>query len=90
MDDDAHMFTCPCCGYRVGVTGYDICDVCGWENDPVQAADPDYPSGANPISLREGQRNFQRIGVSHPRRLGRFDGPQEYKRDPAWRPADGT
>jgi hypothetical protein len=90
MDTDPLMHTCPCCGYRVGVTSYDICDVCGWENDPVQAADPDYPSGANPISLREGQRNFKAIGSSHPRRLEWSEGPDGFERDPDWRPADGT
>jgi hypothetical protein len=30
---------------------YEICAVCGWEDDPVQSADPDFAGGANSLSL---------------------------------------
>ena len=34
---------------------YDICAVCGWEDDLVQFHDPDFRGGANRESLREAQ-----------------------------------
>ena len=37
-------FACPCCGRkRIEKLGdYEICDVCGWEDDPTQSKDPDF------------------------------------------------
>ncbi len=55
-------YTCPCCGYNTfdePVKGtYDICELCGWEDDLVQNGDPDYEGGANEICLREAQLEF--------------------------------
>ena len=31
---------CPVCG-KAHVDEYDICEVCNWENDPVQLVNPD-------------------------------------------------
>ncbi|MCB9892565.1 MAG: hypothetical protein H6832_01620 [Planctomycetes bacterium] len=39
---------------------YEICDVCGWEDDPVQFADPDRRGGANKESLREAREHYWR------------------------------
>jgi hypothetical protein len=49
---------CLCCGSAViAVRGaYEICQVCGWEDDPVQAADPDSRGGANKASLNGARR----------------------------------
>jgi len=61
-------FSCRCCGYRTlrekpdGT--YNICQVCFWEDDPFQFEDPDYISGANRVSLRQGQRNFREFGAT--------------------------
>lgn len=51
---------CPCCGSRVVTTlgEYEICDVCGWEDDPVQSADPDYAGGANKLSLNQARKEW--------------------------------
>jgi hypothetical protein len=38
---------------------YEVCEVCGWEDDPVQAADPDYAGGANKESLNEARKRWQ-------------------------------
>lgn len=48
-----------------------ICEVCGWEDDPVQFADVDYESGANLVSLRQAREFYRTIGMSSPERLRR-------------------
>ena len=50
---------CPCCGKTL-VDEYEICDVCDWENDPVQLAKPDYAGGANKMSLNEERKAYMR------------------------------
>lgn len=48
---------CPCCGQTM-VGEYDICDICSWENDPVQLKDRDYSGGANQMSLNQAKEAF--------------------------------
>jgi hypothetical protein len=56
----SELAPCPCCRSRtISEPGtYEICDVCGWEDDPVQSADPDYRGGANKMSLREARNTW--------------------------------
>jgi hypothetical protein len=61
---------CPCC-HSMSLTkagGWQICDVCNWEDDPVQEKHSDLAGGANKVSLNEARLNFARTGVSDPRR----------------------
>lgn len=51
------LIICPCCG-QTQVDDYDICDICGWENDPVQRNKPDYRGGANEMSLIEAREAY--------------------------------
>ncbi|EEX8828996.1 hypothetical protein DWH00_004983, partial [Escherichia coli] len=53
-------YPCPCCGNKtIDEPGcYEICPICGWEDDPVQSADPDFSGGANSPSLNEAKRAF--------------------------------
>lgn len=37
---------------------FDICPVCGWENDGAQGADPDYWGGANDLSANNSKLYF--------------------------------
>ena len=71
-------YTCPCCGYKTfdePVKGtYDICELCGWEDDLVQNEDPDYEGGANGICLREAQHEF----------LNDTQDTEDYFKDPGW------
>ena len=48
---------CPCCGEESlsEIGNYEICRVCGWEDDPVQREDPNYAGGANSLSLNEAR-----------------------------------
>lgn len=75
---------CPACGFRT-LKGdwfgtYDICDVCGWEDDHVQFANPAEMGGANGTSLIEWQVDAV---ATYPLTVAEADGVD---RDPAWRP----
>ena len=56
-------FPCPCCRFftldEQPPGTYQICAMCGWEDDPVQFADPDYRGGANRPSLNEWRQAFE-------------------------------
>lgn len=62
-------YRCWCCGQDTLVeepTGtYEICGNCGWEDDPVQSADPDYEGGANRLSLRKFRRHVLQEEALH-------------------------
>ena len=66
-------YSCPCCGYLTlkeePPGSYCICQVCFWEDDPIQSVDPSYRGGANTMSLDEARRNFERIGAIEERAL---------------------
>ena len=51
---------CRCCGALVISTlgDYEICDVCDWEDDPIQSAEPDYVGGANKMSLNQARKEW--------------------------------
>lgn len=51
---------CPVCGKYVFEEegAYEICPVCGWEDDPVQKRDPDLAGGANSRSLNEARKEY--------------------------------
>lgn len=59
-------FPCPCCGHLTleekPPGTYEICRVCGWEDDSVQFHDVDYRGGANAESLREARENYSKYG----------------------------
>ena len=52
---------CPVCGkYTFEEYGdYDVCEVCHWENDPLQYDDPDLAGGANTLSLNEAKAKYK-------------------------------
>ena len=60
-------YPCPCCGYFTldaePVGTFEVCPVCYWEDDDVQAADPAYEGGANGVSLNEAKVNFSKYGA---------------------------
>ena len=75
---------CQCCGEGEvdEPGGYEICGVCGWEDDPSQAEHPGMAGGANDISLDEARKwwtqhrkplpsigDFPAGGASHPSKL---------------------
>jgi hypothetical protein len=46
---------CECCGFFTLPEDsiFEICPLCGWQDDGVQNDDPDYAGGANELSLNE-------------------------------------
>lgn len=49
---------CPVCNLEnafVQSGNYEICPQCNWEDDPVQRNNPDFPGGANQVSLKAAQ-----------------------------------
>lgn len=60
MNDDG-LVPCPCCGKGMVTTGheFDICEICGWEDNNLQFRHPDYRGGANSMSLNEARRAYK-------------------------------
>jgi hypothetical protein len=60
-------FACPCCSNLTlnepPPGTFAICDVCGWEDDDAQFADPTYAGGANAISLNDARANYRSFGA---------------------------
>lgn len=79
----AEDVTCPACGFAVlaeGYGSYEICEICGWEDDGVQLANPTSGGGANRHSLADAQAVIiARLPVS-------VMTHGEFRRDPLWRP----
>ncbi|MGO6667903.1 CPCC family cysteine-rich protein [Rhizobium ruizarguesonis] len=59
--ENLKRFKCPCCGCQTltEISSYEICDVCGWEDDPVQSSDPTFVGGANRLSLDQARVAWQ-------------------------------
>ncbi len=50
---------CPVCKqYFFSEAEYEICQICGWEDDPIQRKDPDFAGGANTLSLNEAIKKY--------------------------------
>lgn len=58
MSRKINVVACPCCGF-ISLSergGYDICGLCGWEDDPAQMDTPLMAFGPNHCSLFEAQQ----------------------------------
>lgn len=58
--DYSKSHVCPVCGkYTFEKTAsFDICEVCGWEDDWYQEANPDEESCANQMSLNQAKEAY--------------------------------
>ena len=79
---------CPACGFLTiaedAYGTFEICEVCGWEDDALQLANPACGGGANRESLIEAQR---RVLADRPLGSPGVDG---IVRDRSWRPLDAN
>jgi rubredoxin len=61
------MYKCLSCGYLTlseqPPGTFEICPVCRWRDDNVQADNPTLAGGANPMSLEQAKLNFARFGA---------------------------
>lgn len=82
-------YYCPCCGYDTLAEEpghYDICPICFWEDDPNQRCNVDSENGANSISLRQAQANFEQFGACDKEMIDNVIKPNNSnKRNPLWR-----
>lgn len=73
-------YACPCCGYlTLGEEPpgtFEICPVCGWEDDEVQFRDSAYEGGANSVSLDQAKQNFAAFGAIEKGSLGSVRKPR--------------
>ncbi|MBA3471544.1 MAG: hypothetical protein H0T53_18060 [Herpetosiphonaceae bacterium] len=87
-DNRLTRYPCPCCGFlTLEERGcWDICDVCFWEDDPLQADDPKFWGGANKMSLYEAQVAYKEIGAKEERvkQYVRSPTPDEIPDTPMW------
>jgi uncharacterized Zn finger protein (UPF0148 family) len=77
------LYPCPACGFLVfeeASGSYDICSICGWEDDYVQLSNPRLRGGANRESLVEAQIEVLKTYPTEIKDAGK------YMRDPKWRP----
>jgi hypothetical protein len=84
------MYPCPVCGYLTFAEppgSYDVCEVCGWEDDALQLEfATSLAGGANSMTLAEAQQAFVRAAERQARKHPGTQVPRE--RDPGWRPID--
>ena len=62
---DVTVPICPCCESRQPMRDFDVCKICGWENDPAQRGDPDSGGGTNVLSLREARHALKKRIAEH-------------------------
>lgn len=74
-------YRCPCCGYSTleDRGGYDICQVCFWEDDGQDDHDADRVRGGpnKDVSLTIARKNYKAIGAWHETSLGHVRPPTE-------------
>ncbi|MCB1741781.1 MAG: hydrolase [Gammaproteobacteria bacterium] len=77
-------FACPCCRcltFDEEPPGtFDICPVCGWEDDDVQFRNPNSGGGANVVSLNQARENYSKFGAVDRESLAFVRKPSETER----------
>ncbi len=59
-DKTEKRFRCPCCGELTieNPGDFEVCPVCGWEDDKSQSKDPTFAGGANVLCLNEARKAY--------------------------------
>ncbi|MFH1356362.1 MAG: CPCC family cysteine-rich protein [bacterium] len=70
MTSAKEKYPCPCCENKTldekAPGTFEICPLCFWEDDNIQAKDPDYTGGTNDVSLNQARENLKTIGCCDP------------------------
>ena len=91
MSEQTKKYFCPCCGYKSldeePTATYQICDICFWEDDPIQFNDWNYVGGANKVSLIQGQKNFEKFGAVEKRLIAHTEqqAKKKFERNINWK-----
>ena len=58
---EQHNKACACCGFETLPFDsiFEICPLCGWQDDDVQNDDPNYEGGANELSLNKYRAQWE-------------------------------
>ena len=74
------LYRCPCCGSRTLEErgGYEVCQVCYWEDDGQDDEDADAVRGGpnGDLSLTQARKNFREIGAMDRRHLASVRPPK--------------
>jgi hypothetical protein len=79
----APLLPCLACGsLTIRERGfYQICPVCGWEDDSSDYSDPErYVGGPNHVTLAEARANYAEFGAAERRNLPRVRPPRPEER----------
>ena len=59
-------YKCPCCVENTlsDEGGFELCDVCDWQDDPLQRDDPTDNMGANSLSLNEAKAAWEQKEIA--------------------------
>lgn len=62
MMTKTQKYHCPACKSLSleSLRNYEICDNCGWEDDPLQYDDPSLEGGANDLSITEFRKRLMK------------------------------
>ncbi|WP_414665189.1 CPCC family cysteine-rich protein [Horticoccus sp. 23ND18S-11] len=81
MTKKKKSYQCPCCGYLTlfGRGGFEICQVCYWEDDGQDDHDADDVRGGpnGDLSLAEARANFKVHGASDAKFVSNVRPPTE-------------
>jgi hypothetical protein len=51
---------CAVCGLHEIAYDFDICPICGWQDDLLQNVEPDFTGGANELSLHQYKETWKK------------------------------
>jgi Cysteine-rich CPCC len=76
---DGVIYCCPCCKYKTldERGGYEICEVCFWEDDGQDEQDANVVRGGSNgvLSLTQARANFQNFGACEAKHLNHVRNP---------------
>ena len=62
-------YKCPCCENKTlsekPPGTFEICEICGWEDDDLQYNNPNYTGGANLLSLNQAREYFRKYNTKY-------------------------